>query len=352
MTSPPCGRLDRVRRGAGADPAHPPPRRPHAATKPAAKPAPRKPAAPTPRPRRRSGAGGGANRIAGHEPDPAYGAFQRGYYLTAFSLATQRVDEKKDVKAMTLLGELYANGLGVDARRQEGRRMVPARRRPRRPRGDVRARDVPPQRARRRRQSRARAPSCSPPPPSSAMPPPPTISACSISRARLFPQDFARAAELFRSAAQAGNPEAQYALATLYKEGRGVPRIWHEAARLLAAAAPPTTPTPRSNTPSRCSMAPASPRTSGRRRPVGKGGAQGQPDRAEPARQYSRGRPRRAGRSGRGDQMAPHRQGRRRRATSRSTTSCSKQTPEVRAAGEKAAKPWLDAIKEQRESRS
>jgi hypothetical protein len=29
-----------------------------------------------------------------------------------------------------------------------------------------------------------------------------------------------------------------------------------------------------------------------------------------------------------------------------------KQTPEIRAAGEKAAKPWLDAIKEQRESRS
>ena len=29
-----------------------------------------------------------------------------------------------------------------------------------------------------------------------------------------------------------------------------------------------------------------------------------------------------------------------------------KQTPEVRAAGEKAAKPWIDALKEQRESRS
>jgi hypothetical protein len=29
-----------------------------------------------------------------------------------------------------------------------------------------------------------------------------------------------------------------------------------------------------------------------------------------------------------------------------------KQTPEARAAAEKAAKPWLDAIKEMRESRS
>src|SRR5271170_7785455 len=41
------------------------------------------------------------------EPDPAYAAFQRGYYVTAFALATERVEAKKDVKAMTLLGELY-----------------------------------------------------------------------------------------------------------------------------------------------------------------------------------------------------------------------------------------------------
>src|SRR5436190_9132818 len=32
---------------------------------------------------------------------------------------------------------------------------------------------------------------------------------------KAFPQDFARAAELFRTAADAGNPEAQYALATV-----------------------------------------------------------------------------------------------------------------------------------------
>src|SRR6516165_5923169 len=53
---------------------------------------------------------------------------------------------------------------------------------------------------------------------------------------QLFPQDFARAAELFRSAAQVGNAEAQYALATLYKEGRGVPKDLVEAVRLLATA--------------------------------------------------------------------------------------------------------------------
>jgi TPR repeat protein len=41
---------------------------------------------------------------------------------------------------------------------------------------------------------------------------------------------------LFRRAADAGIPEAQYALATLYKEGRGVPKDPAEAARLLGLA--------------------------------------------------------------------------------------------------------------------
>ena len=49
----------------------------------------------------------------GRPPDLAFGAFQRGYDITAFALATKNVDDKADPKAMTLLGELYANGLGV-----------------------------------------------------------------------------------------------------------------------------------------------------------------------------------------------------------------------------------------------
>ena len=52
---------------------------------------------------------------------------------------------------------------------------------------------------------------------------------------QVVPQDFARAAELMRTAADAGNPEAQYALATFYKEGRGVKKDLEEAARLLGA---------------------------------------------------------------------------------------------------------------------
>jgi hypothetical protein len=38
-------------------------------------------------------------------------------------------------------------------------------------------------------------------------------------------------------AAKAGHPEAQYALATFYKEGRGVPKDLEEAARLLGISA-------------------------------------------------------------------------------------------------------------------
>jgi TPR repeat protein len=52
----------------------------------------------------------------------------------------------------------------------------------------------------------------------------------------LFPQDFGRAAQLLRVAAEAGNPQAQYALGTLYKEGRGVAKDMHEAVRLFALA--------------------------------------------------------------------------------------------------------------------
>ena len=44
--------------------------------------------------------------------DVAYGAFQRGFYLTALAEATKRA-QQNDPPAMTLLGELYAQGLGV-----------------------------------------------------------------------------------------------------------------------------------------------------------------------------------------------------------------------------------------------
>jgi TPR repeat protein len=46
-------------------------------------------------------------------PDLAYGAYQRGYFLTAFAEATKAVEQHGDVKAMALLGVLYSEGFGV-----------------------------------------------------------------------------------------------------------------------------------------------------------------------------------------------------------------------------------------------
>jgi len=54
-------------------------------------------------------------------PDEAYGAFQRGYYLTALKLALPRA-ENGDGAAQTLVAEIYANGLGVRQDPDEARK--------------------------------------------------------------------------------------------------------------------------------------------------------------------------------------------------------------------------------------
>src|SRR5581483_787729 len=44
--------------------------------------------------------------------DLVFGAYQRGQYKTAFDLATARA-QNGDAKAMTMLGELYSNAMGI-----------------------------------------------------------------------------------------------------------------------------------------------------------------------------------------------------------------------------------------------
>src|SRR5947199_8875394 len=44
--------------------------------------------------------------------DLVFGAYQRGQYKTALELATKRAQDNDDPKAMTMLGELYANAMG------------------------------------------------------------------------------------------------------------------------------------------------------------------------------------------------------------------------------------------------
>jgi uncharacterized protein len=174
--------------------------------------------------------------LGGPPADPGFAAFQRGYYLTAFSLATKRAMENDDPKSMTLLGELYANGLGVPediAKASKWYELAAAR-------GDpnamfalaifsIKGQGVPRDRDKSAKWLAAAAKLDHP------------IAAYDLAllymEGELFPQDFTRAAELMRIAADAGNPQAQYALGTLYKQGRGVPKDMREAVKLFARAA-------------------------------------------------------------------------------------------------------------------
>ncbi|MCT7377271.1 tetratricopeptide repeat protein [Chelativorans salis] len=54
----------------------------------------------------------------GKVPDPAFGAYQRGHYLTALELARPRA-EAGNSAAQTLMAEIYARGLGVARDAQE-----------------------------------------------------------------------------------------------------------------------------------------------------------------------------------------------------------------------------------------
>ncbi|ENR03267.1 hypothetical protein H721_01661 [Brucella ovis IntaBari-2006-46-332] len=54
------------------------------------------------------------SRFGDKPADEAFGAFQRGLYLTAFNLAKPQA-EKGDAASQTLIAEIYARGLGVPA---------------------------------------------------------------------------------------------------------------------------------------------------------------------------------------------------------------------------------------------
>ncbi|MDB5590362.1 tetratricopeptide repeat protein [Enterovirga sp.] len=65
-------------------------------------------------------AGASPATAAARPADLAYGAYQRGLYLTAYREATARLDKSPgDAAAMTLLGELFNQGLAVRANPEE-----------------------------------------------------------------------------------------------------------------------------------------------------------------------------------------------------------------------------------------
>ncbi|MFN3891612.1 MAG: SEL1-like repeat protein [Beijerinckiaceae bacterium] len=171
----------------------------------------------------------------GPPPDLAFGAFQRGMFLTALQEALKRVRENPDdAAAMTLLGELYKDGLSVrrdPAEAVRWYRLAAAR-------GDRQAEfalgiahlngsGAPKDRkiaqdwlekAAARNHAGA-------------------IYNLGVLAIDAEIQDFPRAALLFRKAAELGDVDAAYGLAVLYREGTGVPRDRAESVKWLKRAA-------------------------------------------------------------------------------------------------------------------
>lgn len=174
---------------------------------------------------------------AAYRPDLAYGAYQRGLYKTAFREAFQRVrTDPNDAAAMTLLAELYSQGLGLKQDTGEAvgwYRLAAAR-------GSAKAmtalgmlsiegRGLPRDPAAARDWLEKAAAKGEP------------LAAYNLALVLLdngSEEDLARAARLLAVAANAEIPEAQHALGVMRSRGQGgLPRDKAEAALLYQRAA-------------------------------------------------------------------------------------------------------------------
>ncbi|ACL62020.1 tetratricopeptide repeat protein [Methylobacterium nodulans] len=168
--------------------------------------------------------------------DVAYGAYQRGYYIAAFREATKRLEkDRTDAAAMTLLGELYSQGLGLrqdPAKAAEWYRLAANL-------GDrsamgllgmmaIEGRGIAKDPAAGRAWLEKAAAKGEP-------------TACYNVALILLgtgvPEDLNRAAALLRQAADQEVPAAQHALGILYLKGRGVEKDPAQAAQLFRRAA-------------------------------------------------------------------------------------------------------------------
>ncbi|WP_244643940.1 tetratricopeptide repeat protein [Alsobacter metallidurans] len=167
--------------------------------------------------------------------DVAYGAYQRGLYITAFREATKRIaEDPNDAAAMTLLGELYSAGLGVAqdwTKAAEWYRLAAGR-------GDPNAafalamlkldgKGTPRDAAEGRRLLESAADAV----PDAAY----TLGLMLLQENKA--ESDKRAVQLFRDAADAGDADGEYALAVVLRDGRGVPRDNAQAAAWMGRAA-------------------------------------------------------------------------------------------------------------------
>ena len=173
---------------------------------------------------------------AARELDLAYGAYQRGLYLTALREATARIArDPEDAPAMTLLGEIYNQGLGVPqdpVKAAEWYRLASKRGEARALAAlglmamDGRGMDKNPAQGRAWLEEAARKGE-----------PAASYNLALLLLATGKQADLLRAVALLRTAAEAEVADAQHALGSLYLKGRGVPRDTAEAARWFFRAA-------------------------------------------------------------------------------------------------------------------
>ena len=176
---------------------------------------------------------------SGPAPDLAFGAFQRGYYSTALREAMKRLAaDPKDGPAMTLIGEIYRDGVSVKADPAEAARWY----RLAADVGDRQARfalglmllngaaGVPKDRAgaaalfeQAAAQGHAGALY--------------NLGVMAIEGDSASRPDFAKAADLFRRSAEAGDDDGAYSYGVLLRDGRGVALDIGAAANWLKRAA-------------------------------------------------------------------------------------------------------------------
>lgn len=169
--------------------------------------------------------------------DLAFGAYQRGFYSTAMREAMKRLGRNpKDGPAMTLVGELYAQGLSVKQSKDEAARWF----RLGAEAGDAQAMfelgivemkgdGVDQDREAARTNFREAAAQDHP----GALF---YLGLMAMQGAGVAP-DYRSASAYFERAAALNNSEAQYALGLMYRDGHGVPKDETKAAKLLKAAA-------------------------------------------------------------------------------------------------------------------
>ena len=192
------------------------------------------------RPPPRAPASAPAPAAAPAEPpavEAAYAAYQRGQYLTAFRLATERVEAAADPVSMTLLAELHAAGIGIpqNEERALGWYRLAA------DRGDRNAIFALGMLHIEGRAGQARDPALARPYFEKAAGLGHLAAAYNLGLLALAghggARDPAEAARWFQQAADLGNADAQYAFAVLLKEGNGVDADLPRAAGYMERAA-------------------------------------------------------------------------------------------------------------------